>query len=136
MDNICVNLYDDESELAEAICNYIVSKSLESIEERGRFTLAITADRAFFLFARVVTKEPFASFVHWSSWWIFFIDDYCLPLTHSQTNYKKVNNAFLQHVSIPEMQVFPAYDPASDLDDKGSSCESAALNYEKQVRLG
>ncbi len=136
MNNISVNLYGDESELAEAICNYIVSKSIESTEERGRFTLAVTADRALFLFARVVTKEPFASLVNWSSWWVFFIDDYCLPLTHSQTNYKKVNDALLQHISIPEMQVFPAYDPSSELDDKGSSCENAALNYEKQVSFG
>ncbi len=136
MNTVSVNLYADDSELAEAICNYIVSKSIDSTEERGRFSLAVTADRALFLFAGVVTKEPFASFVNWRNWWIFFIDDYCLPLTHSQTNYKKVNDALLQHISIPEMQVFPAYDPASELDDKGSSCESAALNYEKQARFG
>ena len=133
MNTVSVNLYEDESELAEALCNFIVAKSIESTEERGRFVIAITADRALSLFARVIRKEPFASFVNWNNWWIFFIDEYCLPLTHSQSNYFKVNRELLQHISIPETQVFPAYDAAADLDELGSTCENAALKYSGQV---
>jgi 6-phosphogluconolactonase len=133
MNFVSANVYEDESELAEAVCNFIVSKSIESTEERGRFTIAVTADRALFLFARIVRKEPFCSFVNWKSWWIFFIDEYCLPLTHSQSNYFKVNEELLQCISIPETQIFPAYDASSDLDEHGSSCESASLNYAQQV---
>ena len=42
--------------------------------------------------------------------------------------------ALLQHVRIPEMQVFPAYDPLLSLDKRGHSCEAAALAYEERMR--
>ena len=135
MNAVSVNLYGDESELSEAICNFVIARSVECVEERGRFTIALTADCALSLFSKRAIEEPFLSFVDWSKWWIFFIDDFCLPLTHSKSNYRKCNDMLLQHVSIPENQVFPEYDPSADLDDKGSTCESAALRYEKQVNI-
>ena len=42
--------------------------------------------------------------------------------------------ALLQHVRIPEMQVFPAYDPLLSLDKRGHTCEAAALAYEERMR--
>ena len=153
--NALANFFTEDVELNEALCNFVVQvcllrfgqarspdadrgtlvvqRSLDAGERNGRFVLAVTGDNALIRFARQVTKEPFLSNVDWQNWWVVFVDECCVPLTHPFSMYRLVADELLRHVSIPETQVFPAYDELSELDDQGCTCESAATTYEKQV---
>ena len=125
---------EDEKEISEQLTNFVVMCYNEAVEERGRFAIALTGGRAVKLLADRITREPFISYIDWTKWYVFFIDERCTSLDNPCSNYHMIDNALLQHVSIPEMQVFPAFDPALSLDKRGHTCEAAALAYEQRIR--
>ena len=127
---------EDEKEISEQLTNFVVMCYNEAVEERGRFAIALTGGRAVKLLADRITREPFISYIDWTKWYVFFIDERCTSLDNPCSSYRMIDNALLQHVSIPEMQVFPAFDPALSLDKRGNTCEACLLYTSPSPRDG
>ena len=125
---------ENEKEIAEQLANFVVMCYNEAVEERGRFAIALSSGRAVSLLAQRLTEEPFISYIDWTKWYVFFVDERCTSLDNPCSSYYMVDQVLLQHVRIPEMQVYPAYDPLLSLDKRGHTCEAAALAYEQRMR--
>jgi 6-phosphogluconolactonase/glucosamine-6-phosphate isomerase/deaminase len=83
----------------------------DSLEDRGRFDITLTAGEAVTPLARCITEESFVTYIDWTKWYVFFVDECVLSsLDNTCINYYMVDQALLQHVKIPEMEVFPSYD--------------------------
>jgi 6-phosphogluconolactonase/glucosamine-6-phosphate isomerase/deaminase len=120
--------------MSDQLTNFVVMCYKDALEDRGRFAIALTGGQAVTLLARRITEEPFVSYIDWTKWYVFFVDERCTSLDNPCSSYYMVDQALLQHVKIPEMQVFPAYDPMLPLDKRGHTCEAAALAYEQRMR--
>jgi 6-phosphogluconolactonase/glucosamine-6-phosphate isomerase/deaminase len=125
---------ENEKEISEQLANFVVMCYNEAVEERGRFAIALSGGRAVTLLAQRLTEEPFISYVDWTKWYVFFVDERCTSLDNPCSSYHMVDQVLLQHVRIPEMQVYPAYDALLSLDKRGHTCEAAALAYEQRMR--
>lgn len=64
---------------------------LDAVEERGRFTISVTGGKALDLLARAITKEPYLSFVDWRKWFVFILEERCVPLTSPCSSYRSQN---------------------------------------------
>ena len=102
---------ENEKEMSDQLTNFVVMCYKDALEDRGRFAIALTGGQAVTLLARRITEEPFVSYIDWTKWYVFFVDECVLSsLDNTCINYCMVDQALLQHVKIPEMEVFPSYD--------------------------
>ena len=101
---------ENEKEMSDQLTNFVVMCYKDALEDRGRFAIALTGGQAVTLLARRITEEPFVSYIDWTKWYVFFVDERCTSLDNPCSSYYMVDQALLQHVKIPEMEVFPSYD--------------------------
>ena len=82
---------ENEKEMSEQITNFVVTSYNEAVEERGRFAIALTGGRALTLLARRITEEPFISYIDWTKWYLFFVDERCASLDNPCSSYYMVD---------------------------------------------
>jgi 6-phosphogluconolactonase len=75
----------------------------EAVRDRGKFSIALsggsTPKRLYELLAR-------SEGVPWSSTYVFFGDERCVPPTDPASNYAMVKRSLLDHVPIPSVNVY------------------------------
>lgn len=93
-------------ESAQAIQNAAVSRILkaanESIEKFGSFLVVLAGGSTPKVVYEMLAKEQ----ADWSKWHIYHNDDRCLPVDHVDRNSKMARDAWLNHVAIPQAQIY------------------------------
>lgn len=104
-DSLRVIVAADEKEWAEHAAKHFATVARESVSVRGAFHVVVPGGSTPRLaFARILKTIPRNDPI-WSQTHVYFGDERLVPPDHSDSNYRTIKEAWLDHVSIPEAQI-------------------------------
>lgn len=118
-----VRVYEDPQELAGAAAEDFVHRANESVESRGRFTVALaggSTPRATY----ELLASDYADALDWGRVHVFFGDERTVPPDQADSNYRMAREALLSHVSVGGVHRMHGELPP----------EEAAAAYEEELR--
>ena len=121
-----VKVYPQRQALIEAAAEDIVACAQEAIEQRGRFSIALSGgETPGPLFDRLAS-HAFRDRIVWGSVHVFWGDDRTVPPDHEDSNYRLAKERLLDHVPIPPAQIHRIHTELAP--------ELAADHYERLLR--
>jgi 6-phosphogluconolactonase len=122
-----LRVYGDAGYLARAAAELFVNTAADSIEERGRFWVALSGGATPRRLYKLLATSAFSSRVDWGRIGIFWGDERYVPADDPDSNYRMTAEALLQHVPIPFMNV---YRVPTEIDPP----QAVADVYEHEIR--
>ncbi|WP_118951969.1 6-phosphogluconolactonase [Taibaiella helva] len=120
-----LNIFDTQQEALEMLARYFVQLANEAIEDRDRFTVALsgghTPEALYILLAGDYRQKVSA----WNKVYFFFGDERYVPHTDAASNYRMAKATLLDPLNIPADHIFPV--------DTTLTPEAAALAYQQQI---
>ncbi|MCG6932196.1 MAG: 6-phosphogluconolactonase [Gallionella sp.] len=113
--------YSTISELEAAAVQAIQQAAQQAISHRGQFHIVLAGGTT----PRRIYQAMRSADADWSAWHIYFGDERCLPVDHTERNSRMAALTWLDHVAIPRGQIHPI--PA----EKGP--EAAAADYTRTL---
>ncbi|MBE7552202.1 MAG: 6-phosphogluconolactonase [Anaerolineales bacterium] len=104
-----LHIFPNPEELGQAAAAHAAQLSAEAIAARGRFTVALSGGSLPQVLGPALVKQA----TDWSAWHVFWADERCVPLTHSDSNYFLAQQYLFDHVPIPPGQI---HAPDTSLD--------------------
>jgi len=102
--NFDIRVFKDVEGLSHEAANLFAQQAEKAIEHRGRFLVVLnggsTPARLFQLLATEYREK-----IDWDKVHIFWGDERCVPPDDPGSNYRQAQEAFLSHVSIPEVNI-------------------------------
>jgi 6-phosphogluconolactonase len=99
-----ISIFKNIESLSREAANLFIEQAARSITERNRFLVALnggsTPTRLFQLLASIYKDK-----VDWSKVHIFWGDERCVPYDDPGSSYGQARDAFLSHVSIPDINI-------------------------------
>jgi 6-phosphogluconolactonase len=80
--------------------------AVDAVEERGRFTVALTGGRSPRMLYRILHSEPYRELIPWNRSYVFWGDERAVPFDDDQNNAKMGFDNLLNHVPVPAEQIF------------------------------
>jgi len=117
--------FENNDALSKALDHFTSRISAESIAKNGRFTIALSGGSLPKLFSAVLRHNKTIDF---SKWHVFFSDERCVPLDHTDSNYLLCKQELFDHVGIPSSQIYPI-DPTLTQDPA-----AAAKKYTESMK--
>jgi 6-phosphogluconolactonase len=114
--------YPDSLMAAEACGRAILDLLTKAIADRQRATLAISGGSSPKPMFQMFAKSGFA----WEKVQIFWVDERCVPVTDSQSNFKMTNEAWLSPAKVPGANIHRVL---TELEP-----QEAGRQYAEQVR--
>lgn len=99
-------IFADPEELSQAAAGLFVEKAHRSLEENGRFIVALSGGSTPRRLFELLAAEPLWRAIPWDRTLIFWGDDRVVPPDHDHSNYKLANDTLLKHVPIPESNIY------------------------------
>ena len=94
---------------ADAAARRFVGLAKTAIDGGGRFTAVLAGGSTPAALYRLLAQEPYRGQVNWPRTWIFFGDERCVPPDSRDSNYQMARETLLDHVPLPEVNVFPMH---------------------------
>lgn len=98
-------VFTDPEELSLAAAGLFVEVAHSSLEQRGRFVVALSGGSTPKRMFEILAGEPFRSAVPWDRTIFFWGDDRVVPPDHEHSNYKMANEALLTRVPVKEENI-------------------------------
>jgi len=121
---ITVSGIDD---LAQNAASYIQQTAQYEIQKKGFFTLVLSGGRTPEALYRKLATPDFAGKINWEHVNLFWGDERYVPYNHPESNYRMAFHTLIQHVPIPQKNIFP-------IRTNAPSPQQAAAMYEKSIR--
>jgi len=102
-DGVTAQLYDDMPAVAQAAAAQILKMATDSISARGAFHLVLAGGTTPKLTYQLLVGAD----TDWKRWHIYYGDERCLPVDDPERNSVMVQQAWLDHVTIPPKQIHP-----------------------------
>ena len=123
-----LEVFADAAELARGAARHFAELATQHVKQSGQFTVALSGGSTPKALFSLLAEAPFADTLPWSSIFLFWGDERCVPPDHPDSNYHMTRETLLSKVPIPNENVFRI--PAEDNDH-----DLAALNYETALKL-
>lgn len=123
-----INQFEHKEEINRALAEWFVQTAHQSIKENGRFTLALTGGSSPVQLYKTLATEAYLKRVEWSKVFVFWGDERWVPLDDSRSNARMAFDTLLDHVPVPENQIFPMW-------SEGKEPGQFAEGYEGQLKL-
>ena len=120
-----VLVYDSHEKLSEAAAHFFVLDANRCIAKRGRFTISLSGSSTPQRFHQLLATPAFSQNIPWHKVFIFWGDERHVPPTDEQSNFRMTYENLLQHIKIPEKNIYPI--PTLDKTSKDAS------TYEKTI---
>jgi len=101
-----LRVFDEPSQVAEALADLFVASARDAIAKRGRFAVALAGGTTPKAAYALLASEPRISQVEWPKVAVYFGDERCVPPDDDQSNYKMARDTFLARVPLPAANVF------------------------------
>lgn len=103
MIRICADL----ESLSHAAAELFAAEALQAVQDRGRFTVALSGGSTPRRTYELLAREPFGKTVPWQSTHIFWGDERCVPENDPRNNALTARQTLLDHVPVPQKQIHP-----------------------------
>ena len=126
-----LRVFDDAQAVGFGAASALVTRALDAIAARGRFSVALSGGATPLRFysalaSRIQAGAPGATAVAWDQVHVFFGDERAVPPDHPDSNYRAAHGLLLAHLRIPEANIHRIL---GELDPG-----EAAANYEEVLR--
>ncbi len=122
-----LQIFENKAQLSTAAATFFVKAAREAVQQRGRFTVALTGGSSPDLLYTLLTQPPYAGQVPWDKTYVFWGDERWVPLTDELSNARMAQETLLGKVPVPAEQIFPMW-------AKDTSPEDFAARYEETLR--
>jgi len=122
-----IKIHSTPEILVEETAHLFMQIARTSVQERGRFVVALsggTTPRGLF---QHLAEEPYFSLIPWNNTFVFWVDERHASFTDATSNYRMTQETLLSKVSIPKEQIFP-------MTNGSLPVEKAASTYEMKLR--
>ena len=109
-----VRIFEDGDALAFHFATYFSELVSSSVNDRGRFSVALSGGSTPKAAFQRLAMEPFASTIPWQSIYFFWGDERCVPPDNSQSNYRMAMEALLSRVDVSSQNIFRIEGELSD----------------------
>lgn len=99
----------------------------DSIEKRGRFTVALSGGSTPKKLYAILTEKPFRSQIEWQKIHFFFGDERFVPKDSDESNYRMTNEALFSRVEIPAENIH-------EFQTENGDAETVAKLMEQEIR--
>lgn len=120
-----IQRFANPDELALGAARFFVEQAQQAIAERGRFYVALSGGSTPKAMHQIIS-EQFTESIDWSEVFIFWGDERSVPPDSDESNFKMAKETLLNHVAIPERNVFRIHAEMVS--------ETAAAEYENQLK--
>ena len=120
-----IQIFSDDTGLAEYAVRMITAAAREAIAARGRFTIALTGGSSPVKTYERLAKLP-AGQIDWTKWIVFLGDERFVPPDDPRSNYGQARRTLLSHVPIPPAQISP-------IPTDTETPEAAAAQYAETI---
>jgi 6-phosphogluconolactonase len=116
---------NNASEFARTGADIFISNAEKAVQRNGRYLIAISGGDTPVSMQRLLAGDSYRPRAPWSDTHIFWVDERCVPVNHTSSNYGRALRDFLEAVPIPSTQVhnMPVNLPV----------EKGALKYEQEL---
>jgi 6-phosphogluconolactonase len=121
-----IRMYPDYESLSRAAAELFIQEAQGAIAARGGFTVALSGGKTPRRTYEILADNEHRERVDWRHVHIFWGDERCLPPNAPGTNEQMARQSFIDHVPVPEKQVYPIRCAASP--------EDAARDYHALLR--
>lgn len=121
-----LQVYRDPQQLSKAAAEMFVQTAREAVQERGKFTVALTGGSSPVHMHALLCQKPYMEQVPWEQTYVFWGDERWVPLSDNRSNARMGLETFLNKVAVPEDQIFPMYSEKEP--------EAYAKEYEELLR--
>lgn len=122
-----VRVFPDIEMLSRAAAEFFVRQANLAVKARGRFSVALSGGQTPSRTYELLAQPDYRDRVAWTRVHVFWGDERCVPPEDPRNNARLARQALLQHVPIPEKQIYPI--------KCAISSEKAAREYEARLRL-
>jgi 6-phosphogluconolactonase len=125
----------DAPALADAAARTIVGTAVEAVATHGRAMIALAGGATPRATYARLAAPPWREAMPWAHTFLFFGDERCVPLHHTDSNFRMAREALLDHVPLPAGQVFAMAGDAAD-PEAAAAAYARALVEAFGVRRG
>lgn len=121
-----IHLFDSPQKTAVAVAEFIMVKAIEKTKLNKQLNIGLSGGNTPKLLFELLATQ-YKTKIPWQTIRIFWVDERCVPVNDSESNYGMTRDTLLNHISIPDENIFRI---------KGEeNPHSEAVNYEKIMRL-
>lgn len=100
-------IFPDPEQLTLAAAHLLQEHAANCITSRDCFSLVLAGGSTPANLYHILSQPPFLDSIDWSRVYIFFGDERYVPHDHADSNFAMAKNKLLDHVPIPESQIYP-----------------------------
>ena len=119
-----LHVYPDAATLARAVADLFARTADVAVAQRGAFHVALSGGNTPRATYELLAEEPLRDEIPWSSVFVYFGDERCVPPDDELSNYRMAEEAFLGKVPIPQANVHRI---AGEVDPGHAANEYASL---------
>lgn len=101
-----LKIFDNPEELSQYAARRFSELAQEAVDRNGRFTVALTGGSSPKQLHKLLANPPYSDQIPWQKVHIFWGDERYVPLSDDRSNAKMAFETLLNHVDIPENQVY------------------------------
>ncbi len=121
-----LHIFKEDNLWQDAVIQFILDVISETLTEKNYCTISLSGGNTPRGIYERLAKEGVKRGIDWSTIQLFWGDERAVPHDDSDSNYKMVREALLDHINIPEDQIFPIPTPDHP--------KSAAIAYELELQ--
>ncbi len=122
-----IKIYSTPEILIEETAHLLMQIARASVQERGRFVIALSGGSTPKGLFQHLAEEPYLSLIPWEKTFVFWVDERHVPFTDAISNYRMTEETLLSKAPIPKAQVFP-------MTNGSLPVNKAAAAYEMKLR--
>ncbi|PRD56632.1 6-phosphogluconolactonase [Sphingobacterium gobiense] len=122
-----VKQFKSKAQIIETAAQLFVDAAKKNIDEKGFFSVALTGGSSPIDLHKLLATEAYKSQVDWSKVLVFWGDERWVPLDDDLSNAKMSYETLLNHIPIPESNIFPMF-------KEGVDAKAYAQTYEQILR--
>ena len=120
-----LNIFNTEDDVLTALADHFVKIAKESIDERKKFTVALSGGSSPKKLYELLASLSYADQVEWEKVFFFFGDERNVPQTDKDSNYLMAKKALFEPLGIEPANIFPV--------DTSLSPDAAAAKYQEVI---
>jgi len=101
-----VTVFSSVDLLNQAAAELLIDLAKKSIEERGRFALALSGGNTPKKLYALLSMSPYRDKMPWKDTFIFWSDERCVPMEDERNNANMAINLLLKEINIPPSNIF------------------------------